>query len=68
MQKIYVHEADDQEEQKDTSNDIDTELLSNLIKRVYENLRSNGYSVEQAKNVLKITEPFNDFEPLIDEL
>ena len=68
VQKIYIHEADDNKVQKDTSDDFDIDLLTKLMKRMYDNYISIGYSEEQAKNVLKITEPFDNYEPLIDEL
>jgi hypothetical protein len=68
VQKIYVHEADDEEIQKDTSSDIDINLLIKLMRKLFDDLRSAGYSEQQAKNVLRITEPFDNYEPLIDEL
>lgn len=68
VQKIYVHEADDEEIQKDTSSDIDINLLIELMRKLFDDLRSAGYSEQQAKNVLRITEPFDNYEPLIDEL
>lgn len=68
VQKIYVHEADDQEEQADSLGKIDMDVIKNLMKVMYENLKNGGYSAEQAKNVLSMTEPFNSYLPLIEEL
>ena len=68
VQKIYIHEADDNEIQKDTLNDIDMDLISKLLKEVFDNYLSQGFSKETAKNLLRNTEPFNNYEPIIDEL
>ena len=68
VQKIYIHEADDNKVQKNTSNDFDMDRLTKLMKRIYEKLRLGGYSEEQAKNKLRNTEPFDNYIPLIDEL
>lgn len=68
VQKIYIHEADDSEIQKDVYNSIDMGQIKTLMNAVYENLLGNGYSPEQAKNVLEVTEPFDSYIPLINEL
>ena len=66
VQKIYVHEADDDEVLKDTP--IDMDFIRKLMKNIFDNYRSQGYSVDQAKNMLRITEPFDNYEPIIDEI
>lgn len=68
VQKIYVHEADDNEVEKDRLKDFDLDLIRRLMKTMFDDLRSAGFSEEQAKNQLSITEPFDNYEPLIEEL
>ena len=68
VQKIYIHEADDNKIQKDISNDFDMDLMSRLMKKMYDRLLAEGYSEDKAKDRLRNTEPFDNYEPLIDEL
>ena len=68
IQKIYIHEADDNEVEKDKLKDFDMDLIRSLMKTMFDDLLSAGFSEEQAKNQLSITEPFDNYEPLIEEL
>lgn len=68
VQKIYIHEADDQEVQEEPLDKVDMDMIKNLMKVIYDSYKSGGYSSEQAKNILAMTEPFNNYLPLIEEL
>jgi hypothetical protein len=39
-----------------------------MLQKMYANLLSQGMDSMQAKGCLKMIEPFNDYEDLIDEL
>ena len=65
---IFIKEAENKETPKTPFSDFNTELVSGMIKTIYDNQISNGLSAEPAKSYLKTVEPFNNFEDLIEAL
>lgn len=65
---IYVKEAQDEETQRQPYTNIDISTIKEMIKQIYQNQIAEGLTSEQAKLSLKRTEPFNNYEDLIDEL
>ena len=65
---IYMKEAQDEENQKQSFSDIDINIITETIMMIYKNYCDNGMSTEQAKRCLKMTEPFNNYEEIIEEL
>ena len=47
---------------------MDTNLIKDMLCRMYNNQLASGQTSEQAKAVLKTIEPFNNYEELIEEL
>lgn len=65
---IYIKEAEGQVEQESQFLDVDTTMLKHTLEIMFENLLSQGKTIEQAKAYLKYIEPFNNYEELIDNL
>jgi hypothetical protein len=65
---IYINEAQNEEKQKESFSDINTNIIKETIMMIYQKYREEGMDDEQAKSSLKIIEPFNNFEDIIDEL
>lgn len=65
---IFIKEAENKETPKTPFADFNTELVSGMIKTIYDNQISNGLSPAQAKAYLKTVEPFNNYEDLIEAL
>lgn len=65
---IYINEAQGEETQKPPFSDMDTSVIRKILKQMYDNQMAVGKTEEQAKSLLKSTEPFNNFEDIIDEL
>ncbi len=64
---IFINEAKDEGEQV-TQKNIDETILSQTAKSMYNALIEQGKSPLQAKALLKIIEPYNYYEDLIDSL
>ena len=47
---------------------MDTDVVRNMLKTMYNNQLAQGMSNAQTKAFLKAVEPFNNYEDLIDEL
>ncbi len=65
---IYINEAQGEETQKPPFSDMDISVIKKILKQIYDNQMAVGKTDEQAKSLLKSTEPFNNFEDIIDEL
>jgi len=65
---IYIKEAQSEETQKTPFSDVDQNLIKEMLLLMYNNQVAQGKTPEQAKALLKIQEPFNNYEELIDEL
>ncbi len=65
---IYINEAQCEETQKTPFSDISDQFISEVLMLMYNNQISSGKTPEQAKAMLKILEPFNNYEDLIDKL
>ena len=72
---IYVKETheetkdiDKQEIQKEPFSDIDVNIIRQVLSQMYNNQLNSGKTPTEAKVVLKATEPFNNYEDLIEEL
>jgi len=65
---IYINEAQGEETQKTPFSDISDQFISEVLMLMYNNQISSGKTPEQAKAMLKILEPFNNYEDLIDKL
>jgi hypothetical protein len=65
---IYINEAQGEETQKTPFSDVDTNLIKEVLVLMYNNQIAQGKTPRQAKDILKIQEPFNNFEDLIEEL
>ncbi len=65
---IYIEKAQTEEKQKEPYSDIDSNFIKDMIVMIYNNYLSNGVSSYEAKIKLKNSEPFNNYEFLIDQL
>jgi hypothetical protein len=65
---IYINEAQGEETQKTPFSDVDTNLIKEMLVLMYRNQIAQGKTPAQAKAMLKIQEPFNNYEDLIEEL
>lgn len=65
---IYIKEAQGEETCKTPFSDIDTNLIKDMLERIYKNQLSEGKTPQQAKSILKTQEPFNYYEDLIEQL
>jgi len=65
---IYINEAQGEETQKTPFSDIDTNIIKQMLKQMFDNQIMQGKTTIQAKALLKTIEPFNNYEDLIDEL
>lgn len=65
---IYINEAQGEETQKTPFSDVDTNLIKELLVLMYNNQIAQGKTPAQAKAQLKIQEPFNNYEDLIEQL
>jgi len=65
---VYIHEAKEESKQETSYSAIDTQTIRGVLKTIYDNLLSQGMNSDQAKAYLKMNEPFNDYEDLIEEL
>lgn len=64
---IFINESKDEDKHEPTTS-IDTELIEKTIKTLYENYLANGKTPKQAKAILKLIEPFNFYEDIIELL
>lgn len=65
---IYAKEAKDEETQREPYLDVDISVIKLMMRQIYNNNISSGFTPEQAKLSLKQMEPFNNYEDLIEEL
>ncbi len=65
---IYINEAQGEETQKTPFSDMDTDIIKQTLKLMFDNQIMQGKTPEQAKVYLKTIEPFNNYEDLIEEL
>lgn len=65
---IYINEAQGEETQKIPFSDMDTDIIKQTLKLMFDNQIMQGKTPEQAKVYLKTIEPFNNYEDLIEEL
>lgn len=65
---IYINEAQGEETQKTPFSDVDTNLIKEVLVLMYNNQIAQGKTPTQAKALLKIQEPFNNYEDLIEQL
>ena len=64
---IYVKMAEETKEKTDFSTDF-IEAIKQMLRQIFNNQIEQGKTPRQAKDILKIQEPFNNFEELIEEL
>ena len=57
-----------EEQPKQPFEGIDTKMIGDVMKQIFNNKLAEGMSREQARNHLKGIEPFNNFESLIETL
>ncbi|KGN80978.1 ATPase [Porphyromonas cangingivalis] len=65
---IYINEAQGEEKQKTPFSDVNTNLIKEVLALMYNNQIGQGKTSAQAKALLKIQEPFNNYEDLIEQL
>lgn len=65
---IYINEARSEDTQKTPFSDIDTDIVKQTLTLMFTNQITQGKTPEQAKAYLKMIEPFNNFEDLIEDL
>ena len=65
---IYINEAQGEEKQKAPFSDVNTNLIKEVLSLMYNNQIGQGKTPAQAKALLKIQEPFNNYEDLIEQL
>lgn len=65
---IYINEAQGDEKQKLPFSDIDAGIMRKTIRIIFDNQIATGKTPDQAKAILMSTEPFNNYEDLINEL
>lgn len=65
---IFIKEAQGEETQRAPFANIDIEVIRQMLRQMYETQIKDGITSEQAKQVLKTIEPFNNYEELIEEL
>jgi hypothetical protein len=65
---IYIKEAQGEETQKTPFSDVDTDLIKEVLLLMYNNQIAQGKTPEKAKALLKIQEPFNNYEDIIEQL
>lgn len=65
---IYINEAKKEDSQARPFSSIDVQTIRGMLQKMYDNLLSQRMDSMQAKGCLKMIEPFNDYEDLIDEL
>ena len=64
---IFINESKDEDKQEPTIA-VDTTLVEQTLRTLYDNYLSNGKSSKQAKALLKLVEPFNYYEDIIEAL
>ena len=64
---IFMKEVGE-EQPKQPFEGIDTKMIGDVMKQIFNNKLAEGMSREQARNHLKGIEPFNNFESLIETL
>ena len=64
---IFINESKDEDKHEPTTS-IDTKLVEKTIKTLYENYLANGKTPKQAKAILKLVEPLNFYEDIIELL
>ena len=64
---IFINEAKD-EDRHDTNKMLDVSSILQMVKAMYDSYIRQGKNPLQAKSLLKLVEPFNFYEDLIDSL
>ncbi|MFT4223523.1 ATP-binding protein [Dysgonomonas sp.] len=64
---IYAKMAEETKEKTDFSTDF-IEAIKQMLRQMFNNQIEQGKTSRQAKDILKIQEPFNNFEELIEDL
>lgn len=65
---IFIHESQEESGNMKEEKLISEDVILPALKALYIALLSQGNTNNQAKSILKITEPFNNYEDLIDNL
>ena len=65
---IYINEASSEVQEKNQFEGVDESIVKNMIEQIYQNQINQGRTQEEAKNYIRATEPFQNFEYLIEEL
>lgn len=65
---IYIKEAEEPETQGKPFESADHEPVRKIITQIYQNLRSEGRSIDESKAIISNIEPFNLFPHLIELL
>ena len=64
---IFINESKDEDKQEPMIT-VDTTLVKQTLRTLYNNYLSNGKTSKQAKALLKLVEPFNYYEDIIEAL
>lgn len=64
---IFINESKDEDKQESMIA-MDTALVEQTIKTMYDSFLSQGNTTAQAKALLKLVEPFNNYEDIIESL
>lgn len=64
---IFINESKDEDKQEPKIA-VDTTLVEQTLRTLYNNYLSNGKTSKQAKALLKLVEPFNYYEDIIEAL
>jgi hypothetical protein len=65
---IYINNTHNEENQKNSFSDVDINTIKEMLLLMYKNQIAQGKTPAQAKDLLKIQEPFNNYEDLIEKL
>ena len=64
---IFINESKDEDKQEPMFT-VHTTLVKQTLRTLYNNYLSNGKTSKQAKALLKLVEPFNYYEDIIEAL
>lgn len=65
---IFIKEVEEKETPKLPFADVNISMIQNMMETIFRNKLQDGLTPDQARDFLKGTEPFNNYEELIDNL
>ena len=57
-----------EERQKESLEGMDSKIIKEMVSVIFENLKKQGLSEQQAKDQIVAMDPFNNYEDLVNEL